>query len=283
MILIADSGSTKCDWVLLDSKKNVISRITTQGINPVLLNISQISDILFQNKTLVSIYEDVSTVLFYGAGCGANAAKLILKKILTEFFPNARIYVEEDLMAAIHGTTSEPGVVCILGTGSNCCFFDGEQAQVHQASLGFIIMDEGSGNYFGKQLLNSYFYNKMPVHLKDEFEGVFDVSLETVLKNLYEVNNPSAYLARFTPFLIDNKSEPFLNEIINKGLKALFDNLISCYKQELIDKPLHFVGSIGFYLQGEILEEAKRRNIKIRSFVKRPIDNVINNLETIIA
>ncbi|WP_299555068.1 N-acetylglucosamine kinase [Seonamhaeicola sp.] len=278
MILIADSGSTKCDWVLLDSSKNVISRITTQGINPVLLNISQISDILFGNRVLRGIHQGVRTVLFYGAGCGSTASKAFILKALTEFFPRASVLVEEDLMAAVHGTTSIPGVVCILGTGSNCCYYDGEKIHVHQESLGYMVMDEGSGNYFGKKLLNTYFYNKMPLHLKDEFEGVFDVSLETVLKSLYDKENPSGYLASFTPFLIEHREAPFLRGIIEQGIKVLFDNLISCYNTELEEHPIHFVGSIAYFFQDYILEEARERHITIRSFVKRPMDNIIKNL-----
>lgn len=281
MILIADGGSTKCDWVLMDAQRNVVSRTNTKGINPMLLSIPEMCDILFENKMLVGIYKKINTVLFYGAGCGNDSGNKALSKLFSEFFPNATIYVEEDLMAAVHGTTKEPGVVCILGTGSNCCYYDGKRVCLNQLSLGYTVMDEGSGNYFGKKLLNSYFYNKMPIELKNRFEVEFDLSLEVVLKNLYENKNPSAYLAKFAPFLIKNKSVPYFKEIIKRGLNDLFNNLISCYKEELLDNPIHFVGSIAFNLQGEILQIAKERNIKVGSFVRRPVDNIIKNIDGI--
>lgn len=279
MILIADSGSTKCDWILLDSDYCEIARIHTKGLNPILLNVNQISDILFQNRSLVNVYNKVIKVVFYGAGCGGDRARHMLLKVLEEFFTNAKVHVAEDLMAAVHATTTSSGVVCILGTGSNCCYYDGSKIHINQASLGYMVMDEGSGNYFGKKLLNRYFYNKMPPQLKNKFEDAFDVSLEEVLKNLYNTKNPSAYLAKFTPFLIENKSEPFFYEIVYNGIRELFDNLINCYQEELKENPLHFVGSVGYYLQEEISQIGKERGLRISSFVKRPMDSIIRCLE----
>ena len=283
MILITDSGSTKCDWVLLDSNRKQVLNIKTKGINPRLLTVAQICSILNSSKALYNVKDKVKSVVFYGAGCGSNQTKSILIKIFTEYFPLANIVIEEDLTAAVHGTTTSPGVVCILGTGSNCCYYDGANIQVHQASLGFMVMDEGSGNYFGKKLLNAYFYNKMPSDLRIKFEEVYDLSIDSVLQNLYDKENPSAYLAKYSYFLIENRSNSFIEKIINEGIKDLFNNLIGCYEKELKDCPLHFVGSIAYYLQEVILKEAKERHIRIRSFVKRPIDNIINNINTIIS
>lgn len=157
MILIADSGSTKCDWMLIDANKNIKRKIRTQGLNPLLLNTSQIKDVLYQSKDLANINLKIKTVLFYGAGCGAYNTKAPLLQLFSTFFPNAKVLIEEDLIAAVHGSTKEPAVVCILGTGSNCCFFDGNRIHTKQASLGYMVMDECSGNYFGKKLLNTYF------------------------------------------------------------------------------------------------------------------------------
>lgn len=281
MILVADSGSTKCDWVVLGRNQKESFKIQTKGINPRLLSANQIRKIIIGNIDLLGLKNNVSIVLFYGAGCASEKSKFILQDILKDYFPNAKVTIEEDLMAAVHGTTSSSGVVCILGTGSNCCYYDGEKIHVHQASLGYSVMDEGSGNYFGKKLLRAYFYNKMPSELQDKFETTFDLSLESVLKNLYEDENPSAYLANFAKFLIQNRCEPFVANIVNEGILELFDNLLSCYNEELKNNPLHFVGSIGYYLQEEILEEAKNRNIKISSFVQKPMDNIIRNISNI--
>jgi N-acetylglucosamine kinase-like BadF-type ATPase len=280
MIIVADSGSTKCDWALINGQKEVI-KIRTLGINPRLISETEIHNIINFNKDLKLIKDKVKEVYFYGAGCASKKTQNSVESILKQYFSNAKnIIVKEDLSAAVSGTTSKPGVVCILGTGSNCCYFDGREIYVNQASLGYSIMDEGSGNYFGKQLLNAYFYNKMPRELRLNFESNFDLSLEKILKGLYESENPSAFLASFASFLVKNKSEPFISNIIKKGIKELFSNLINCYEEELKTQRLHFVGSIAYYLQIEIIEEAEIRNISVRSFVKSPIDNIIKNINT---
>ncbi|MEB8344728.1 N-acetylglucosamine kinase [Flavobacteriaceae bacterium KMM 6898] len=283
MILVLDSGSTKCDWVIVDENNNIILKDTTKGINPRLLSTSQINKILNSSEELSKLRGIISKVLFYGAGCGSEDSQLGLLDIFKDFFPHARINIKEDLLAAVHGTTTEPGVVCILGTGSNCCYYDGHNVHVHQASLGYMIMDEGSGNYFGKKLLNAYFYNKMPQSLRKKFEDKYNLSIDFVLKYLYEQENPSAYLAKYSYFLIENRSNPFIKEIISTGIKDMFNNLINCYKQELQNYPLHFVGSIAYYLQDEVLKEANERNFRIRSFVKSPIDNIIDKINTIVS
>lgn len=278
MIILADSGSTKCDWVVLDQNKKVVFRTSTLGINPRLLSKVEISKILKSAEPLFGIREQIKKILFYGAGCSMEQSKLKLQSVLKKYFHNAEVKIEEDITAAVHGVTKLPGVVCILGTGSNCCYFDGVNIQVYQSSLGYSVMDEGSGNYFGKQLLRAYFYNQMPNKLKKIFEENFDVSLDSVLKNLYESENPSAYLASFAKFVIHHRSQPFIETIIYNGIKELFDNLIGCYEKELKINPLHFVGSIGYYLRDEIKLEAKNRHFKIGSFVKKPIDNLIGNI-----
>lgn len=279
MIIIADSGSTKCDWAVIDGEKEVL-KIRTAGINPRLISETEIINIIKSSTDLESINEKIDTIYFYGAGCGAQKTKNSVKSILKQYFYNSsEIIVEEDLSAAVFGTTSKPGVVCILGTGSNCCYFDGTEIKVKQVSLGYSVMDEGSGNYFGKKLLNAYFYKRMPKALRKKFGSRFNLSLETVLNGLYENENPSAFLACFAVFLIENKSEPFIKDIIKNGLLELFSNLIMCYKEELETKQLHFVGSIAYYLQVEIIEEAKNRNITVGSFVKSPIDNIIEDIK----
>lgn len=282
MILIADSGTTKCDWVVIGKNQKIILKTRTKGINPRLLNMQQINTILNCDKELNHIKDSIKKVLFYGAGCGSDEAKLSLRKVLGTFFSNSRIIVEEDLTAAVYGTTLAPGVVCILGTGSNCCFFDGTNIHIHQSSLGYAVMDEGSGNYFGRQLLRSYFYNLMPLELKNRFQERYDLSHETVLKNLYEIENPSAYLASFASFLIENLSEPFMMTTAKKGINDLFENLLMCYHKELKENPIHFVGSIAYYLQKEISQEALKRNYTVGSFVQRPMDMILKNIDPIL-
>ncbi|KAB7530262.1 N-acetylglucosamine kinase [Flagellimonas olearia] len=275
MILVADSGSTKCDWVIFDNSGQTILRISTSGMNPRLLNSGQMRQIVYGNRELNALKEEIEKVFFYGAGCANGKSCTNLRKVLADFFSNARITIEGDLTAAVLGATSRPGVVCVLGTGSNCCYYDGESIHVKQPSLGYMVMDECSGNYFGKKLLQAYFYKKMPHELFDRFGKQYDLSFEVIMKNLYGNRNPSSYLAGFSRFLIDNRSVPFMERIIKRGIGELFDDLISWYQKELVHHPLHFVGSIGYFLQEEIILEGARRGYMMGSFVKSPMDGIV--------
>ncbi|WP_050855198.1 BadF/BadG/BcrA/BcrD ATPase family protein [Flavobacterium frigoris] len=278
MILTADSGSTKCDWILLNVETGIITKIRTKGINPKLLNKKQIIQIIKQSPELIQLKESISKVNFYGAGCGDQKAKDGITDILKEVFPNAFINVYEDLAAAVFGTTDKHAVICIVGTGSNSCYYDGDKIHRRITSLGFLVMDDGSGNYFGKELLRAFFYKKTPSILKYKFSKSFNLNENIILENLYEKENGSGYLANYAVFLIENRSHPFIQEMIKKGVCQIFDNLINPYALELKKVPLHFVGTIAYFLQQDILQEANKRGYKVGSFVKAPIDNLISKL-----
>ena len=185
MILIAESGSTKCDWVLLDSKGIVKLTTTTLGLNPAVLPQEEILKIINSNNKLTQLFNTVESLDFYGAGCGTEIPRLNLKKLLKDLFLNAKVQVQEDLMAAVYSVTTEPAIVCILGTGSNSCFFDGENVYNASPSLGFILMDESSGNYYGKQLIRDYYYNNMPWEIALKFENEFNIITDDIKINVY--------------------------------------------------------------------------------------------------
>ncbi|WP_445736844.1 hypothetical protein [Mariniflexile sp.] len=175
----------------------------------------------------------------------------------------------------MQGTTDKPGVICIIGTGSNSCYFDGSKIERRIISLSFLLMDDGRGNYFGKELLRAYFFDKMPIMLKDKFSKSFDLDEDVLLENLYEKENASGYLAQYAQFLIENKSDSYIEEIINNGIYKVFENLINPYHEELKKVPLYFVGTIAYFLQQSILKEANKRGYTIGLFVKPPIDNLV--------
>ena len=162
MILIADGGSTKADWICLDTSGNQVFKTRTNGLNPEILNAEAVLARLQENKDLLNCKDQVAEVYFYGAGCGTERMTLLLKSIFESFFTNAKVDVKEDTFAAVYAVTTQPGIVCILGTGSNSSYFDGKNVETRVASLGYILMDEASGNYFGKKLIQDYYYGKMP-------------------------------------------------------------------------------------------------------------------------
>ncbi len=274
MILISDGGSTKADWILLDKSGNQIAKTRTGGLNPAVFDAELLENRIQENLELVNCKNKVTEVYFYGAGCGTKKPTAILKSIFESFFPNAKIVVKEDTYAAAFAVSSEPGIVCILGTGSNSCYFDGETVDVRTPSLGFILMDEASGNYFGKKLLRDYYYKKMPKEIAKQFEEQFNLNADTIKRNIYKEENPNTYLAHFAEFILRNDRNVYFNKVLHKGVKEFFLNRILPF-EESKHLPVHFVGSIAYFAQDIIKDVARFYMIELGNFVRRPIDGLL--------
>lgn len=279
MILIVDSGSTKSDWIAIDSKNGtyLFEKQRTKGLNPAIISELEAFEIINENKILVEHKNFVEYVFFYGAGCGTTEAPKILERVLKSIFSNAKVKVQEDTYAAIYSTIgleNHAAVVCILGTGSNCAYFDGHNAQQRVTSLGYSIMDDGSGNYFGRQLLRDYYFNFMPHNFKLMFKTRYNLDDDFIKSNLYKNPNPNAYLAKFAEFLILNKESAYIQGIIKKGLRAFVKTMILQYESEIKSVPVHFAGSISFFLQDEIKAVAEEFGFKVGNFQRRPIEGL---------
>ncbi|EDM43131.1 hypothetical protein SCB49_11669 [unidentified eubacterium SCB49] len=283
MILITDSGSTKCDWILLDEKGEVILKTRTPGLNPAVTPEEELKNRIVANEALQVVFSKVLQVDFYGAGCGTAQPSALLSKVLASLFMNAEITVSEDTMAAVYATTIEPGIVCILGTGSNSCYFDGNTIHSPIASLGYILMDEASGNYFGKRLLRDYFYKKMPEQLAKSFEAKFNLNADEIKLNLYKKPNANMYLASFAEFIFhEEKNRPYgiveINDyfyaLLSEGINSFIENHILCFK-EAQHVPIHFVGSIAHFSQDIIRDCFKQHHLVLGNIIRRPIDGLI--------
>ena len=202
--------------------------------------------------------------------------KVELSQIFQTYFPNAIISVHEDTYAAVYATTpkGEQAIVSILGTGSNCSFFDGKELHQKVQSLGYIVMDDCSGNVFGKELIRKYYFNKMPKHLAVEFEKEYDLDPDYIKSKLYKEPNPNAYLATFAKFLIQHKEDDFCKKIIFKGMKSFVKNYIRQY-DNCKEVPVHFVGSIAFYLKDELQLTFDKYEMTLGNVLRRPIDGLI--------
>jgi len=275
MLLIADSGSTKCDWVLFEDKKQAPIKFRTKGLNPSILKKEHLEEILANSKELLQYKNEIKCIYFFGAGCNTPNTIEVITSLFSKLFPNSRAIVKEDTMAAVWATTFDPAVVCILGTGSNCCYYDGANIQLKVPAMGYLLMDEASGNYFGKELLKSYYYNQMSPDLKAAFEKEYTLDENIVIQNLYQSNTPNQYLAEFAKFLFQHKNNALIDKIIREGIAKFIDNNILQFKEELKTVPLYFVGSIAFYAQDYIMDALKERGLKTSRFVKRPIESVI--------
>ncbi len=279
MILIVDSGSTKCDWIAIDSDGNQsLEKIRTKGLNPALLSKKKLKKTIKKSQELSEHKEAVTHVFFYGAGCGTEKPRLMLKGVLEDFFANAEVEVQEDTMAAVRATLSseqEAAVVCILGTGSNCSYFDGEKLHQRVDSLGYTIMDDASGNYYGKQLLRDYYFNQMPEDIKIAFAHKHNLEADYIKFNLYKQPNPNAYLANFAEFMFLNKDSNYIKDVIKNGIRRFTKSMIYQFKEELKTVPVHFAGSIAFFAKEEIIEVAEKMNFKVGNFERRPIEGLV--------
>lgn len=275
MVLIADGGSTKCDWILLDNTGEVVLKTRTKGLNPTVFTNEILQERLNSNLELQKVKDEVQQVHFFGAGCSTAGPTAELREMFMQFFQNAKeVKVREDMVAAVFAATTEPGIVCILGTGSNSCYFDGKEIHMSTKSLGYIIMDEASGNYFGKRLLRDYYYKKMPQELAAEFEKQFDVRTEVVEMNIYKKENPNTYLASFAEFIFTNERNSYFEKLLADGMRDFLEHRILNFEQAK-NVPVHFIGSIAYFSKDIIEKVAAEYGVKTGNFVRRPIEGLI--------
>lgn len=280
MILIADGGSTKADWIALDNDKNERFRVRTLGLNPAVVPQEELVNRIVNMFQLINIKDEVEHIYFYGAGCGTPKPIKILESVMKEIFSNAQVHIAEDMLAAVYAASgNDPAIVCILGTGSNSCYFDGEQLHMKTPSLGYTLMDEASGNYFGKLLIRDYYYGKMPSRIAKSFEDQFDLDADTIKFNLYRSPNPNMYLASFAKFMFDHKEEKYIQKLIKKGFKEFFKYRIVPFQLPK-DTSLYFIGSIAHYFSDILEQVAEKYELKITGVIQRPIDNLIDYHKT---
>lgn len=276
MILIVDSGSTKTDWIAINNKGEILFQTQTLGLNPQVLTDYIIEERIVNNFDLYQNRKSVTKLYFYGAGCGTEPPRVMIKGVFLNIFKTAEVLVKEDTFAAIYATAdvNKKSIVCILGTGSNCSYFDGENVIQKITSLGYILMDDASGNYFGRQLLRDYYFNGIPKVIAEKFNENFELDAETIKNHLYKKPNPNTYLAKFARFLIENKDSKYAQELIRRGMDIFITRQIL---QFTIAKeiPIHFTGSIAYYLKEELIECLNDHGLKAGNIIRRPIDGLL--------
>ena len=277
MILIVESGSTKTDWIALDNQGNKVFSTQTLGLNPQSMSNEILNERIKNNYDIYKNRENVDKIFFYGAGLGVKSTKERILKVFKLIFINSEFDIKEDTYAAVYSVSDlgKPSIVNIIGTGSNCTYFDGKEIFQKVHSLGYVLMDYASGNYYGKYLIRAYYFNKMPKRLREEFTKKFDLSANTIKENLYRKENPNTYLASFAKFIINNKSDSYFKDIIEKGLRRFIDYQIMQYDNyKSVD--IHYVGSIAYCLKEEITKVGNEYGLKTSKFVKKPIVGLVN-------
>ena len=276
MIIVVESGSTKSDWVLVNDD-NEQKRFKTMGFNPFFHNETIIYNAIKYNNELCKFSKDVKAVHFYGAGCSSEELNLVVKKALAKVFINAEITVDHDLLACALATyDGSPSISCILGTGSNSCYYDGNDIIENVPALGYILGDEGSGAYYGKKLLTDFLYNKLPNEIQQDFIQKFNITKADIFENTYMKPHANVYLASFMRFISDHKESEYVTNMINDGMNHFLQNHVMCYKNYK-DVKVNFIGSISYIFRDNLYNQANKHNIDIGEIIKQPIDNLVNH------
>jgi len=271
--LIADSGATKCEWCLIANGKK--KKLFTTGISPYFLNEEQIY--LLLQKQLVPKLKDavINEVHFYGTGLSNQNNVELLKAVLKKTFKKAKISVETDLMAAARALCGrEKGIACILGTGSNSCFYNGRKMIKNSPGIGYILGDEGSGAYLGKKVIQHYLYQTFDEELMTSFEKRFLTSPIEILENVYKKPMANRYLASFAIFLAENRGHYMIENIIEDGLNEFFFTHIYKYKESWTH-PINFIGSIAYGFKDILQELCNGYELELGKVMKAPMKGLI--------
>lgn len=273
IILIADSGSSKTEWCLLDGTKK--RTIETHGLSPYFLSGEQITDVLQSVLVPKMRSAEPDMIFFYGTGCSNPENVKIIKKCLAKAFSKAEIHVDHDLMGAAKALCgNEKGIACILGTGSNSCYFNGKKIMKNSPGLGFILGDEGSGSYLGKKVIQYYLYNTFDADLMDRFDATFHTNANEILSNVYKNALPNKYLANFAMFLQENRGHFMVENIIEDGFNDFFFNHIYKYRESWT-LPINFAGSIAFGFKDVLKDLCNSYELQLGKVIKRPMDGLV--------
>lgn len=278
MILIADSGSTKTDWVLHDGS-GIVTRVKTQGLNPTQQSSDDIFMILSTELADKIDHNAPKTIYFYGAGCAYENANKRMEVALKKIFRTNDIHINSDLLAAARALCGhEEGIACILGTGSNSCLFDGEKIVDNTPSLGYILGDEGSGAHLGRQLVSDCIKKQLPKELREKFLEQYNLDIAGILERVYHTPLPNRWLASFTPFLSENRKYAEIQALLKHCFKQFFQRNTMVYRRSWL--PIHIIGGVAMNFANEIKETAESLGLSIGNIVESPMDGLIEYHKT---
>jgi glucosamine kinase len=274
MLLLADSGSTKTDWRLVDEDGNQITSVVTEGLNPYFLSKENIA-LIIQEKVLPMV-EEVEKVFFYGAGCGLTVKANLVKDALGASIP-ARYPAEVcgDILGAARSLLQdEAGIACILGTGANSCVYNGREITNIMPSLGYMFSDWGSGTVMSKDMISLLLQEKLPPSILEDFHNTYKVGRPEILDHIYNKPLPNRFLASFTPFLLKYAEVPECREIILGNFTKFFFYYVLRYPNAKKSAKVSFTGSIAHRFQPYLMQVAKELGIEIEHIVQHPMDGL---------
>lgn len=270
MKIIADSGSSKTDWRIINQDGSIY-QLKTSGINAYLITEIELTDLL-KNAFNGKLTKPVSEIYFYGAGCSTEQNINKIKNGLNHYFKPDYIEVNHDLLAAVRASCGQDsGICCILGTGANACYYDGFDIRDQMISLGYLLGDEGSGYYIGKEIVKNYLENEMPLEIAQKFKNRYpEVSKENVLQMIYITDYPNRYLAGFFQFAVENQTEKYFFEMISQAFQLFLDKSVLKFK-ERAGLPIHFVGGVAYHANNIMRRVLEQNKLIPGNFLESPI------------
>ncbi len=269
MILIADSGASKTDWRVI-KKSGKIGQFRGIGFNPNYQTAEEMSNEL-REDFLLELRDEIEVIYYYGSGCGSVENRNHIETALRSIYREAQINVDHDLMAAARSTCGDqPGIACILGTGSNSCDYDGEIIIDSHPAPGYILGDEGGGAYIGRKFLQDFIHDEMPDKLKEKVIDRFQLDYNQIIENVYKRPSPGRYMASFCRFISENKSEPYCYMLYYESFQDFFKKHVLKY-EGFKNKPVNFVGSIAFYNSDILRSAAYDAEIHVNIIIEGPI------------
>lgn len=276
MIAVVYSGSKSAFWKIANNGKTV-AECTMPGINPCFNEPKHILYLLSKNSALINHAEQIKRIYVFAAGASAASKQKELADTLSVFFKNSKITVKDDLYgASIAACYNETGIVGILGSGSNCAYYDGKNPEQNNYGLGFILGDEGSANYLGKMLLKKYLEDKMPEDLKTKFEEKHNVDRPNVLERVYKKPGVQQYLSSFLDFYIENRTHKYIVQLIDQAFESYFKIYLLPTMAQHPNEDIHFVGTVAGNFQDRLRTIAQKHDVTIISITKEPIYNLLN-------
>ena len=273
MILIADCGSTKTDWVLCDGD-NIIARTRTQGLNPPHQESEEIFAILSAELPKEFVAHTPGKIYFYGAGCAYETANNRMSRALEKFFTTKNIHIHSDLLAAARALCGhEEGIACILGTGSNSCLFNGKEIIANTPPLGYILGDEGSSAVLGRRLVGDCLKNQLPEAIRNEFLSEYELTQEIILERVYRQPLANRFLASLTPFLSKHRDVPEIHKLLVESFTDFFVRNVKQYRRPWL--PIHFVGSIANAFSSELREAAESLGMELGNIMQSPMEGLV--------
>jgi glucosamine kinase len=275
MIAVVYSGSNYADWRLAD-KDRIVASFKTSGINPYFNDEKHIIQLLNKNINLIHHAEEIKRIYFFGAGASLPQLKTIVHNALSAFFKHGKVTVEHDIAAAaIACCKNAPGIISICGSGTNAAWYDGKKVKPNNYGLGYILADEGSGNWLGRQLIRAFMNETLPANIHKKFVQRYDFDRKSLLEKIYRQKQPAIFLSSFTEFFIDNKEDQYIKSVIKTGFDKMMQTYLLPLHDEHPDALLYFAGSIAAGFQNLLNEAAADANLKIANIIKEPINNLL--------